>query len=874
MSEVTSWHRLGALFDQAIGYEGTERVAFVEGACAGDPELRRALVTLLEADATADGFMDEAIIPRRGETLGEPSPEAETAGDSADQPSVVPDAIRVGQRLGPYRVLRPLGHGGMSAVYLAVRDDDTFQRRVVVKLVRADLQDADLERRLRTERHILASLDHPNIARLFDGGTTADGRPFFAMEYVEGVPITDYADQHELSVDERLTLFRKVLGAVQYAHQNLIIHRDLKPSNILVDAAGEPKLLDFGIAKLLNPDLAATDAHATATWLRLMTPHYASPEQVRGKLVGMPSDVYSLGVLLYELLAGRLPFDLGNATPGEIERILTERDPPRPSAAVLGPAQGKDETEVARQRALGPRELGRTLTGDLDAIVMKALRSAPQRRYATAERFADDVRRFQQCLPVGAREGSLRYRFGKLLRRHRMAAAVAASLMLALGVGSAGMLAKQAEVLRGREVAERERNQREAVLALVLDILQVADPNVSRGASFTVREALESSAPKLRQSLADQPALRAELLHTTGTIFHNLGLWSRSRVDLEEALSLRRALFGDDHPSIGETRSRLALVLANLGDVETARRMSTLATATARDAAGTLNVDALDLINNHVTVLCAAHDYQAAEAPSAEALALARRSTERPELVTALVNRAMVLLNHGEHLAAAELFQQGVDLLALQLGDDHPRLANPLSNLGSARRRAGDLDGAQAAFEKTLAIQQATLGEESPTLAITLNNLASIFAVRGEHTRATEAYRRAATIFARQSGSDHPRLLFLDIRIAQVQIDAGAPEAAIAALQKSLEQWRPILGEDHRFMTLAELALGQAWLAAGDLETAETMLRAAHARALERGWDREAAEGAEYLGALESAFHNNALGIPERAASLAASAVP
>ncbi len=885
--EIEGWNRLSDLFDQAIEKPAAERGAFVARVCADEPALGRSLEELLVSEARAGTFMEAPLVRRAAGSAASamiPSTDADADPTNAEPVDTDPAGDRqhasrrgeprIGDHIGAYRVLRPLGQGGMSTVFLAIRDDDTFKRRVVVKLVRADLRDADLERRLRTERHILASLAHPNIARLFDGGTTEDGRPYFVMEYVEGLPITTFADRYQLSVDERSALFRKVLGAVQYAHQNLVVHRDLKPSNILVAADGEPHLLDFGIAKLLNPDLSADDVHATATWLRLMTPHYASPEQVCGKLVGTASDIYSLGVLLYELLAGRLPFDFARATPGEIERTLTERDPPRPSTVVVAARADAETTaptsagsassdpassDIARNRMLEPHELQRRLRGDLDAIIMKALRSAPQRRYASAERFADDLERFAKNLPVGARKGTWYYRIGKLVRRRRTAAAVTISLALALAVGAGVLAQKHAQVLRERDNAQRERSQRDTVLALLLEVLQVADPNVSLGETYSIREALDSSAPKLRRLLADQPALRAELLHTTGTIYHNLGLWPRARVDLEAALSLRKSLFGDRDPSVARTQSRLALVLANLGEVDTARALTTQAVETSRGARGSVPAADVAILNDQVTVLCAAQDYEAALPLAEEALALARSASNREGLPTALINRAMVALRKDEPTHAAVLFQQGAELLALRFGDDHPRLVNPLSNLGSARRRAGDLTGARDAFEQALTIQQTALGETHPTLAITLNNLAGIHVARGEHAEAIEVFGQAADVFERQAGPDHPRLFFLEIQIAQSRIAAGTPSVAREDLQQSLAHWRNRIGAEHRFVLLADLALGRALTALGDFDAAEPLLHAGFDRAMAAGWQRDAASCLALLRTL-----HEAMGTPER----------
>ncbi|MCP4661395.1 MAG: serine/threonine protein kinase, partial [bacterium] len=403
------WRQILELLEGALGQAPGDREAFLDERCASDTALRGQVEDLLEADKEAAGFMRDPLVPVHG-AISLP-----TAAGSPGRDLV-----------GPYRLLRRIGQGGMSTVYLAVRGDDEYHRRVAVKIVRQGVEGEERLHRFRTERQILASLDHPSIARLYDGGTTDQGTPYFVMEYVEGLPVDEYCDRYCLSVRERLELFRKVCSAVHYAHQNLVVHRDLKPSNILVNADGVPKLLDFGIAKLLNPELSF-HPEPTATWVRMMTPHYASPEQVRGKMITTASDVYSLGVLLYELLTGHLPHLFNERSPQEIEQLLTEVEPARPSAVV-----GREEAASGTSRALGsqrhvcgmrPEQLRRRLSGDLDTIVLMALRQEPQRRYTSVQQFSEDVRRHLAGLPVMARKATPAYRIRKFLRRNRVATA-------------------------------------------------------------------------------------------------------------------------------------------------------------------------------------------------------------------------------------------------------------------------------------------------------------------------------------------------------------------------------------------------------------------------------------------------------------------
>src|SRR5437660_10703694 len=361
------------------------------------------------------------------------------------RPEPMPDSQHtiVGRRIGPYQVIREIGHGGMAVVYFAVRADDQYRKSVAIKLVRPGLDREDLLRRFRNERQTLATLDHPNIVRLLDGGSTEEGLPYLIMDYVEGVRIDEYCDNHRLSIAERLQLFRTICLAVQYAHETLVIHRDLKPGNILITKEGVARLLDFGIAKVLNPQ-CSPDATLTRTDWRPMTPEYASPEQVRGEPVTNATDIYSLGILLYELLTGHRPYRVRSDSPLEIERSVCEEEPEKPSAAVSridekASHDGGTRTVITPQmigeaRAIRPEELPRRLRGDLDTIVMKAIRKEPERRYASAEAFAKDIEWHLSGMPIEARKPTLLYRGGKFVHRHTESLATAI-LILALAAG-------------------------------------------------------------------------------------------------------------------------------------------------------------------------------------------------------------------------------------------------------------------------------------------------------------------------------------------------------------------------------------------------------------------------------------------------------
>ena len=438
------WERVKELFGAALERELGERSAFLREACGEDDALRSEVESLLSSYRREDIFIE--------------TPAAESILE-------VPRETQSGQRIGSYRIIREIGRGGMAVVYLAVRADDAYRKRVAIKLVKdcADLE--EIRRRFRNERQTLASLDHPNIVKLLDGGATEDGSPYLVMDYVEGMPITEYCDTRQLSITERLELFQIVCGAVHHAHQNLVIHRDLKPGNILVTGEGTPKVLDFGIAKLLNPEFSAQTLLMTQADRRLMTPEYASPEQVRGQPITTATDIYSLGVLLYELLTGHRPYRLKGQTLHEMERVICVEEPEKPSTVVTRPAvivspDGTTQSTltpqfVSQTREGRPEKLRRRLLGDLDNIVLMALRKEPQRRYASAEQFSQDIRRHLEGLPVTARPATLGYRASKFIHRHTAAVSSAAIVLLML---IAGIIATTREARIAR--TERARSER------------------------------------------------------------------------------------------------------------------------------------------------------------------------------------------------------------------------------------------------------------------------------------------------------------------------------------------------------------------------------------------------------------------------------
>lgn len=476
------WQQVKQLLDEAIALDAAERGPFLDRKCGADSELRREVESLLSSHQQAGtGFLRKPAVDLKAAAAVAPA--------------------RDGRRIGVYQILEEIGHGGMGEVYRAVRADGQYTKEVAIKLVRGGFDTASVIERFRNERQILASLDHPNIARLLDGGTTEAGVPYLVMELVEGMSVDKYCDAQKISIGERLELFRQICAAVQYAHQRLVIHRDIKPSNILVTNEGVPKLLDFGIAKLLDP----TSSEQT-TLERPMTPEYASPEQIRGEAITTASDVYSLGVVLYQLLTGRSPYPGETRTPHELARAVCETEPGRPSTAVLKALTVRNgeqveqlsPEQVSSSREASPGKLSRRLAGDLDNIVLMALRKEVSRRYASVEQFAEDIRRHLEGLPVIAAKGSWRYRAGKFVHRQRLAVAATAAVLLAL-IGGIAATVWQARIARHQaEIARAERARAERRFN---DVRQLSDSLI-----FDIHDAIQNlpGATPARKLLLDR----------------------------------------------------------------------------------------------------------------------------------------------------------------------------------------------------------------------------------------------------------------------------------------------------------------------------------------------------------------------------------
>jgi serine/threonine protein kinase/tetratricopeptide (TPR) repeat protein len=795
-----AWEVVQELFLAALDQDSEVRTTWVSQH-ASDPQVAEEVLSLLSAHARTSPF--DALV------------DAQDARELADEDGV-------GAHFGPWEVIGELGRGGMGVVYHVRRADGQFEQDGALKVLAADRVDAGTEARFFSERQILAELSHPNIAKLLDGGVSPDGRPHFVMERVEGTPIDLYCDQLRLGIKRRLRLFLSVCAAVQHAHRSLIVHRDLKPSNILVTGEGAPMLLDFGIAKLLMEGLDAPTGGPTLDGSRLFTPGYASPEQMMGRPITTASDVYQLGILLYQLLSGHHPFR-DPSTPAD--GIATDPD----ADSIVPPSRRFTDPERARAmaaaRATSPDRLRRELAGDLDAIVLKALRPEPVRRYGSAGELADDLRRHLDRRPVLARPDTLGYRSGRFLRRHVAATVATTGAFLAV-VGFAIGVERQARAT----AVERDRAQQ--VIDFLVELFTSADPYRVRGAEVTVREVLDRGAQRARTELSEQPLVQATLMEAIGEVYRSLGVRDVSMDLRAEALDARRRVVNPDDPSLAVPLSRIALLASETGDFSGADTLLPLALALLRRDPAASTAEYVSALNDIGYAWQVRGDLDRAEPLLEESLRRSEEPGSAPrDVAPVLTNLGNIRQARGDLDSAAALFRRSVGARRTQAADD-PRLATSLESLAAVLQRLGSLDEAEAAVTEALAIRRRVLPEEHVALAGPLHLGAMILRSRGRSAEAEPFLREALTLRENALGEDHFVVAYAKNALALVLEDLGRLDEAEELFRRSWEVYVERFGADHVNPAFVEANLARLLMRRGEVD--EALVRFDHALPIAR----------------------------------------
>jgi serine/threonine protein kinase/tetratricopeptide (TPR) repeat protein len=764
------WRALSPYLDEALELPTADRAAWLASIFARDTGLAVDLQTLLaEHDRVhASRFLEQAVPLTSRAALTQ---------------------SLTGQTVGAYRLTSLIGQGGMGSVWLAERCDGRFEGQVAVKLLNIALMGRVGEERFRREGTILARLTHPHIARLIDAGVTPTAQPYLILEHVAGSTIDKYCDEHALGIEARVHLFLDVLDAIGHAHANLIVHRDIKPANVLVSRDGHVKLLDFGIAKLLerDADWAAPGGMSTLTSEAgtALTPEFAAPEQVTGGAVTTATDVYALGVLLYVLLTGQHPAGAAVQSPATLIHAIVDTDPKRISDAVVSDTESREAlTRHAARCGVTATRLQRLLRGDLDTIVAKALKKNASERYSSVSALADDLRRFLQHEPISARPDSLTYRTGRFVRRHARGVTMAGVVVLVLGGSTAFYTSRLAQ--------ERDRAQREAVKAtrvseLMVGLLTGADPIANRatGEGPTVRGLLDAGAEQAQRDLTDQPDVQAEILTVLGRVYRRLGVFDKAQVLLEQALAVGRTAYGAEHVRLAQTLNDLGALLTDRGDYTAAARTLEQALTMRRTLLG----------------------------------------PEHADVAVTLVELGRVYQDQGFNQRADPLLRESLAVRRRVLGESHRETAVSLNAVASVLRLNGDLTGAERLLEQSYELNRTTRGEYHANTGTSLHDLGIVAASRGDYALAESRFRQALATNRRALGDSHPTVAMTLSGLSRVLFDQGRYDEAMAALESALDIARPALGRDHQLVAIYTINLASVQLARKDPAAAEMLVR-------------------------------------------------
>lgn len=812
------WERVQELFSRAVELREAERNAFIERETGSDPELRKELVELLACD--------------NGASTG---PLTHALGAALDATTRDRRKALLGRIVGNYKLVSVLGHGGTGTVYLGERADRQYSAQVAIKIVDSATVQGELGMRFRAERQILASLNHSNIARLLDAGETDEGQPYLVMEYVHGEPLDRYCDRHQLDLRGRLQLFLEICSAVQYAHQNLVVHRDLKPANILVTSEGAPKLLDFGIAKLLDTGEAAAALALTRMNDRLLTPEYASPEQILGRPVTTASDVYALGVVLYELLTGLRPYTVpASASQLELERSICISDPQRPSAAVRraaesGPVEGQSEMlAIATARNVTADKLHRRLAGDIDAIVMRALRKEPHHRYSSVEQFSADVRRYLTREPVHARQGTWLYYSQRFIRRHAFGVSAGGAFAVFIIAFAVAMSVQTRRVASERDRAEQEGARAEVVSEFMLDVFAAADPFTKPGQEVTARQLLDDAARRT-QDLNQHPEVRARLLEAIGRAYRRQGQYDRSINFLEEALHLRTRM-PTESTKTASVLTELAIALRQTGDVDGAERALQRALQLSKEQNGNQRSAAYAmLLTNLGRVELQAGRAAAAKEHFEQSLRLNREllGSQHPEVANLHMELANVYLWNEDFDSAERAARQAVNIYHSTVPELHPDRVLADVRLAETLQAQNKLSEAAPLFETTLKAQRQLYGEHSRQVADILDSLATIKRSQGLLDEAEDFARQALHTHELGFGKKHFMTGYFSMTLASLLSRRGKVDEAERLLRDALSIYDETLPPDHQYVAAAEHHLGEVLLAKNRLHDAEALLTAA-----------------------------------------------
>lgn len=796
------WCKIEDLFEKASNLSPDERISYLKNECGNDSEIFDEVVSLLEADDNIHPVLNKK---------------------ASDLINIEHKLNFVGQQIGSYKIVEEIASGGMGTVFLAERSDGVFEQKVALKIIKPGLSTISIIRRFQNERQILANLQHPNIARLFDGGVTDDRRPFFTMEYVEGIPIDEYCDENKLNINERLDLFKKVCETIQYAHNNLVIHRDLKPSNILIQKNGEIKLLDFGIAKVLSAESENEDLPTiTQTEIHLMTPEYSSPEQIRNSKISVSTDIYSLGLVLYKLLSGKSAHDFQSRTFNEFEKVICDQQIIKPSTIINNSIS---ESKVFENRKVQPEKLRKILNGDLDNICLMALRKEPERRYASVEMFAFDIQRYLDDLPILARKESITYSARKFIIRHKTA--VIANIALFFIINGL-ILFYTIQLKEQRDKANLEAKKAEQVASFLQDLFLVSDPNESLGKTITARELLDKGASKLKISLDEEVEVKSQLLNTIGKVYTNLGLYN-SAEEIFLILRENKDLPLVDKSTYVETLINLAIVYRFEGKYDSAGVMLKNI-RNNRDNYFENNSPLLAKLYNNL----GGYYYETAQFDSSDyyykkAVLLIRNSygSRSIELADVMYNLGVLEFDSGNLSKSDSLYRKSLELYTELRGELDAKTATAQNELASVLRYTGKFDEAEVLYNKALETRIKIFGDNHPDVAHTLNHLSRLYYNQEQYEKAEPLVRKSLEIRENLYDSTHPEISASKSSLAGTLMGLNKYEEAEKYYRSAYEASLKKFGKTHHYTPALLSNIGYALMEQQKYDEAENAMLSA-----------------------------------------------
>jgi serine/threonine-protein kinase len=808
--DTEKWQKVKAVFYAALDLPTAERLSFVRAECRDDTDLQTEIEKLLQSHQETDNFIEKPIF--------------------TTVKNLVTDEKHftlIGKKIGVYQIQKEIGRGGMGAVYLAERADGEFHQQVAVKLIKRGLDTDEIIRRFRHERQILANLDHPYITRLIDGGTTIDGLPFLIMDYVEGLPLISFANKHKLTLHERLKLFLQICSAVQYAHQHLIIHRDLKPSNILVTNDKTPRLLDFGIAKLLSSDSNVITQNTIAD-LSIMTPEYAAPEQVCGEKVTTATDVYALGVVLYELLTDSRPYSFETKTISEIIRIVCETEPSAPSAI----SNFKFQISNSKPEKINHQDQNRksqianrrSLKGDLDNIILMALRKEPERRYSSVEQFAADIHRYLNGLPVMARHDTFAYRAGKFIQRNKAGVIAASGIAVSLIAGIISTYRQSRIARTQRDKALAEARKAEKINHFLQKILNSADPR-TQGKDVKVVQMLRLAAESLATDFDEQPEIAAELNTTIGLTYLSLGFFDSAESHLRRALKLRTEVFGLNHQQTAMSFNNLGQLLQTKGKLNAAEPFYRRALQTLRKLDREDSLETASVLDNFGYLLILKGKNKEAIDVHHQELSIRRRflGENHPKTGQTLGKLANAVSVTGDKKAAEILHRQALRIMRDFYPNDHPDLAQALVNVASSIYVEKPAEAKKLCLE-ALEMRQKLFGTEHYEVAWMFYNLAYFSITWNEIENAEHYANQVLSMQKTNVPTEHPVISSSLLILGRCFLARNKPDEAETLLRKCLHLRRQTLPPEHWLLDTTNSILGECLFLQGDVQKAKTML--------------------------------------------------